>query len=123
MATNVDFSNGTSLRTKLTLATGFSAAWGGTRFEPYLALSAVHESDGENEVSLTSGGINTPVQVKDKQVETYGQVGLGLKVVGAKGSSGFLKVEHAPSASDNDTTKGDAKREATTVSAGVKLTW
>ena len=123
LATNVDFSNGTSLRTKLTLATGFSAAWGGTRFEPYLALSAVHESDGENEVSLTSGGINTPVQVKDKQVETYGQVGLGLKVVGAKGSSGFLKVEHAPSASDNDTTKGDAKREATTVSAGVKLTW
>ena len=123
LATNVDFSNGTSLRTKLTLASGFSAAWGGTRFEPYLALSAVHESDGENEVSLTSGGVDTPVQVKDKQVETYGQVGLGLKVVGAKGSSGFLKVEHAPSASDNDTTKGDAKREATTVSAGVKLTW
>lgn len=122
LATNVDFSNGTSLRTKLTLATGFSAAWGGTHFEPYLALSAVHESDGENEVSLTSGG-ESAVQVKDKQVETYGQVGLGLKVVGSKGSSGFLKVEHAPSASDNDTTKGDAKREATTVSAGVKLTW
>lgn len=122
LATRVDFSNGTSLRSKLTLATGFSAAWGGTRWEPYLSLSAVNEADAENDVSLSSGGA-APVSVKDKQVETYGQLGLGLKVVGTKGSYGFIKVEHDPTATDNDTVQGDAKRESTSVSAGVKLTW
>lgn len=122
LATKVDFSNGNSLRTKLTLATGFSGSIGGTRWEPSLSLSAVNESGGENDVNLTSGG-QDPVKVQDRQVKTYGQVGLGLKVIGAKGSSGFLMVEHAPSRSDNDATKGDAKRESTTVSAGVKVTW
>lgn len=122
LATKVDFSNGNSLRTKLTLATGFSGSIGGTRWEPSLSLSAVNESGGENDVNLTSGG-QDPVKVQDRQVKTYGQVGLGLKVIGAKGSSGFLMVEHVPSRSDNDATKGDAKRESTTVSAGVKVTW
>lgn len=122
LATKVDFSNGNSLRTKLTLATGFSGSIGGTRWEPSLSLSAVNESGGENDVNLTSGG-QDPVKVQDRQVKTYGQVGLGLKIIGSKGSSGFLMVEHAPSRSDNDATKGDAKRESTTVSAGVKVTW
>lgn len=124
LATQVDFGNGNSLRTKLTLATGFSAAWGGSRWEPYLSLSAINESNGKNDVSLTSGGDEGgTVQVRDKQVKTYGQIGLGLKVVGAKGSSGFIRIAHEPSISSNDANGSDAKRESTSVSAGMKLTW
>jgi len=122
LATKVNFGSGSSLRSKLTFASGFSGEWNGTRFEPYLSLSVVHESDTKkNTVGLIS---NDPEEVRltDKQVGTYGQIGLGLKVIGAKGSSGFISAEHAPSVSDKSSA-ADAKRESTTVSAGAKLTW
>ncbi len=120
LKTDVDFGSSDAVRTRLGFSTGVSATWGNTTWEPYFSVAGVNDSGSDNDVRLTSGGESTSVQ--DTQAETYAEGTLGLRIVGAAGSYGYIQVDHTPSTSDDDTL-GNASRESTSVSLGLKITW
>ncbi len=120
LKTQVDFGSSEAIRTRLGFSTGVSADWGSTTWEPYFSVTGVNDSGDDNAVRLTSGGEST--SVKDTQVENYVEGTLGLRIVGSEGSYGYLRVDHTPSSSSDDAA-GDAKRESTAVSLGLKVTW
>ena len=120
LKTDVDFGSSSAMRTRLGFSSGISANWNGVTWEPYLSVVGVNDSGDDNDVRLSAGG--ETATVKDTQVETYAEGTLGLRVVGSEGSYGYLRVDHTPSTSDSDTL-GDADRESTSLSVGLKITW
>ena len=113
LETDVEFSGGKSTRSSLTLATGYASATQGSRTEPFAYFSVINESAADNEVRLTSGG-QAPVVVKDGEVGTVGQLGVGIRFYGTEnGSQGFLKADYT----GNSDTKGYS------LSGGVKFVW
>ena len=88
---NARFNDGDSFRGRLGLRAGYSVgSSGGTIWEPFATASVWHEFEGDNQVSLTSGGYT--LAFKDSIDDTWGEVGGGLNVFMGN-TSVFVKAD------------------------------
>ncbi len=112
LATDVDFGDGKSTRSSVSLTTGYTTTWHGSKAEPYLQVSLINESDATNSVRLISGG-QSAVTVQDDEVGTLGQVAVGLRVFGSKSSHGFVRAAYT----------GNSDTKSYSLSGGLKWHW
>ena len=89
--TPVSFGDGDSLRGRLGLRMGTSYVADSYRMEPFIGAGVWYEFEGENSVSLTSGGL--PLTAIDDVEGAIGEVTGGLNVISLAGDgvSGFIK--------------------------------
>ncbi|MFA5900261.1 MAG: hypothetical protein WC829_14245 [Hyphomicrobium sp.] len=112
--TAVHFEDGNSLRGRLGLRLGTSYVSGGHKLEPFIGASAWHEFDGDNKISLSSGGYDLVAQ--DDTGGTFGEVSGGLNVfsLGSDGVSGFVK---------GNVQFGEDNLRGYSGNAGVRVNW
>lgn len=83
---SVDFEDAESLRGKA----GVRAGWGDGAVRPFAALHAVHEFQGENGLTFSSGGFDLPIV--DEPDETYGHAAIGADIDAGR-ADGFIQAE------------------------------
>ena len=90
---SVDFDDGDSFRGRLGAQFGLNWMSGDTTIRPFGAVSLWHEFEGDNSVTLNSGGSSW--SIADNAVEDWWQFGLGVEVVNANGFSAFVRADYS----------------------------